>query len=309
MTLYVATTLQQWALFLGVVLAVGCAAWTLVVSPGARRTTQPGEGAALRLVERKVAALGAVTAAVLVGVWILRGTVQLVTFRDPFVPLAEDVSFLLFDLFWGTVWMGQGAVVLCLVAAFLAARPPVGEAADPVPTRVTLARWLSAGLCLALVGTLSMSSHAMGVDSARSLAVTADGVHLLAAGTWIGSLAVIVTVGRHAGRPLLAAQLRSFSPLAIVSVAALLLMGVALSWTHLTAVSDLWTGTYGRVLSGKVLAAGVVLLAGFWNWRQGLPSLDQDEGAAKVRRRATFEVAVAVGVLMLTAILVHSAKP
>ena len=97
--------------------------------------------------------------------------------------------------------------------------------------------------------------------------------------------------------------------MAMASVGILVVMGVALTWTHLQSVSDLWTGTYGRVLSGKVFTAGVVLLAGFWNWRRGLPALDQEVGASKVRRGATVEVSVALGVLLLTAVLVHSAKP
>ena len=309
MTLSLATTLQQWALLAGVVLAAGCIAWMLFVANGVVREAPETDLSALRGIERRVATLGAATAAALVVAWLLRGAVQLWTFRDPFVPLSEDVSFLLFDLFWGAVWMGQGAVVVLLLPAFLAARPPLDPAPGDLPRSVAAGRWLTVGLVLALVATLSMSSHAMGVESARSLAVAADGIHLLAAGTWIGSLTVILAVGRSAGRGLFAAQVRAFSPMAVVSVAALVLMGVGLSWAHLQSVSDLWTGTYGRVLSAKVLAAMVVLLAGFWNWRRGLPSLDADEGASRVRRGATLEVAVAMGVLALTAVLVHSAKP
>jgi len=307
-TIWLATTLQQWALFTAVVLAVGCVAWTLVVAPGAARAVS--DETTTRGVERKVATLGSRVALALVLVWLLRGAVQLWTFRDPFVPIVEDVSFLLFDLFWGKVWMGQGAVVVMLTVAFLVARPPLGESGTgTLPGRVTAARSLAAALALALVASLAMSSHAMGVESATALAVTADGVHLLAAGTWIRSLTVILTAGRGGGPSYYAAQLRSFSPMAIASVAALILMGVALAWTHLVSVSDLWSGTYGRVLSGKVLAAGLVFLLGFLNWRRGLPAIDSDDGAASVQRQATLEVSVALGVLLLTAVLVHSAKP
>ena len=48
---------------------------------------------------------------------------------------------------------------------------------------------------------------------------------------------------------------------------------------------------------------------GALNWQQGLPVLDSKEGASAVRRRATREVALAFGVLVLTAVLVHSTKP
>lgn len=308
MTLYVATTLQQWVLFASVVMAVGCIAWMLFVGPRVSRMASETDAPAFRSIERKVVSMGAAATAVVVVAWLLRGVVQLVTFRDPFAPLSEDVSFLLFDLFWGTVWMGQGVVAALLLVAFFAARRALDGPGGP-PGRVTAARWTTGGLGLALVASLSMSSHAMGVESARSLAVAADGIHLLAAGTWIGSLAVVLAVGRGGGRGLFAAQVRAFSPMAVVSVAALTFMGVALAWTHLQSVSDLWMETYGRVLSAKVLAAAVVFCTGFLNWRRGLPSLDGDEGVRKVQRGAAFEVSVAVGVLLLTAVLVHSAKP
>src|SRR5690606_36023333 len=110
------------------------------------------------------------------------------------------------------------------------------------------------------------------------LIVTADAVHGLAASAWIGSLALILLAGRaiqdaEVGRELFAAQIRAFSPVAIVCVGALVSMGVVLSWTHLTSVSDFWTMNYGRILSAKIFLAGAVFLAGFINWRRGVPAL------------------------------------
>jgi copper transport protein len=165
-----------------------------------------------------------------------------------------------------------------------------------------------------LVATLALSSHAMGVDSGRPLIVAADGVHALASGSWIGSLAIILTVGHPAERSeanvaVFAAQLRAFSPVAIVSVSALVAMGVVLAWTHLDVPSSLWTTSYGRILSAKIGVASLVFAAGFWNWRLGLPYSDTVDGAAEVRRRAALEVGLAAGVMLLTAILVHAPKP
>lgn len=295
------TTLQQWLLFTGTALVVGCVAWRVQVLPGAMRALPADGVSAMTGIERRVARLGMVSTAVLLVAWILRMVVQVMGFRDPFVPLWDDVSFLLFEIFWGTVWMGQGAVlVLLAVSLWLAGRSSLGWA-------------VAAPLVVALAVTLAMSGHAMGAD-ARTLAVTADAVHMLAVGSWIGSLAVILAVGRspEAGGPgaaLFAAQIRRFSPMAQVSVAALISMGVVLSWTHLHAVSDLWTSSYGRVLSAKVAVVFGILGLGLWNWRQGLDSCDSEAGAAVVRRRAIWEVSLAVGVILLTAVLVHSAKP
>ena len=297
MTGAVLATLQQWVLLSGVAVAVGCIAWRFVVAPRAWRALGDAARPAIRRIEHRVASVGLVTSLVLIASWLLRMVVQVMGFRDPFVPLWEDVSFLLFETFWGTVWMAQGVTLSLLALAFWRAR-----------------WWAAAGLVAALVSTLALSSHAMGVDSGRPFFVTADAMHALAAGTWIGTLAIIVTVGRPAGHAtddvgVFAAQLRGFSPLAIVSVFALVAMGVVLSWTHLNSVTDLWTLTYGRVLSAKIGAAVLVFSAGLWNWRRGLATSDTAEGAARVRTLAGWEVSLAVGVLLLTAVLVHTPKP
>ena len=320
MTEPVLAALQQWVLFSGVAVAVGCIAWRVVVAPRAARLLVGGGGATLAPLARRVASLGVVTTLVLLAAWMLRMVVQVMGFRDPFVPLWEDVSFLLFETFWGTVWMAQGVTLVLLGVAFWLARgrrqPGEGEPADPdAALPPPSPGWHVAGvLALALVTTLALSGHAMGVDSGRALIVAADALHALAAGTWIGSLAVILTTGRpRAGRApsvgAYAAQLRGFSPMAVASVAVLLTMGVVLAWTHLSAFSDLWSMTYGRVLAGKTAAAGAVLAVGFWNWRRGLPGVDSAAGADAVQQRAAIEVSLALGVLLLTAVLVHSPKP
>lgn len=296
MTESLLATLQQWLLFSGAILVVGCVAWRLVVA------VRIPTSAALADVGRRVAGFGLVATLVVLVAWALRMVVQVRGFRDPFVPLWDDVSFLLFETTWGTVWMAQGALLPILFGAFAWARGG------------SVTAWRVAGVfALGLVATLAMASHAMGVESARGLFVTADAVHALAAGCWVGSLAVLVAFGRcgagDEGRALFVAQLRAFSPLAQVSVAALITMGVLLTWEHIGTLSNLWLTGYGRVLSAKVLLASAVFLAGLVNWRRGLPVMDTEAGAAAIHRRSVLEVGLATGVLLLTAVLVHSVKP
>src|SRR6185436_11565279 len=101
---------------------------------------------------RSVATLGMVAGLALAVAWALRMVVQVMGFRDPFVPLWDDVSFLLFETFWGTVWMGQGALLPLLIGVFAWARTG-SEAA-----------WkASVAPVLGLVATLALASHAMGV--------------------------------------------------------------------------------------------------------------------------------------------------
>jgi putative copper export protein len=312
-------TFQQWLLFIGVSIGVGCVAWRIVVAPGAVRLLSIERAPALAEVERRMAGVGAVTGLVLLGAWILRMVAQVIGFRDPFVPLWEDASFLLFQTFWGTIWMAQGVIISILTVAFWRAMrrsaAPVTATDPPRSLRRLSPAWgVASCLVLLLVATLALSSHAMGVDFWAPLIVAADGLHALAAGAWIGTLALILIVGRSAAetessREVFAAQIRSFSPMAIVGVVTLLSLGIVLAWTHLTTLSDLWTTTYGQILSAKVVLTLGVLAAGFVNWRKGIPALGTAAGARAIKRLAAWEVSLASVVLLATALLVHSVKP
>jgi putative copper export protein len=157
-----------------------------------------------------------------------------------------------------------------------------------------------------------MSSHALSVDGNRTLAVAADALHVLAAGAWIGSLALILsTKGMPEAQSggLFAAQLRAFSPIAAGCVTILVAMGVYLGWQHLESPSDLWSSTYGRVLAVKVSIGGLAFLMGLLNWRKGMPMIDAPEARVVVSKRAGWEVALAVGVLVLTGILTGTPRP
>jgi putative copper export protein len=302
--------LQQWLFLCAASLAIGCIAWRLFVAPRAAASAPMDVAAALGLIAERVARLGLLAALALLLAWALRMVAQVAAFRDPFVPLREDVSFLLFETFWGTVWMAQGVLLGLLAIAFWRAR--AAGVSDP---RVTTPMWwTAAALALAMVTTLALSSHAMGVDRGRSWFVAADALHGLTAGTWIGSLAVILAVGRGGAKGgaavgAFAAQIRSFSPLALASGIALVAMGSLLSWTHVQSWANLFGTPYGRILTAKVGVASAVFAAGLWNWRRGLPDCDHPPGAAALRGRAAGEVFLAVGVLLLTAVLVNSPKP
>jgi putative copper export protein len=217
----------------------------------------------------------------------------------------------LFETFWGTVWMAQGAIVALLVLAFWRAR---AKRLSEDPLAPSPAWWAAAGLAVALVATLALSSHAMGVERGRAWLVAADGVHGLTAGTWIGSLTVILSAGRAGADTtndlgIFTAQIRSFSPMALTSGITLVTLGALLAWTHVQSFANLFGTLYGRLLLAKIALAGAVLAAGAWNWRRGLPSSDQPAGASALRGQAAGEVFLAVGVLLLTAVLVNSPKP
>jgi putative copper export protein len=329
--------LQRTLLFAGVLLLTGTVVWRGAIAPRVRFELSGKDPAPERELtpitdlEERASRLAAWVALALVAVWGLRLVVQVMAFRDPFAPLGEDVRFLILETFWGTVWMGQGLVLVLLVPTFgfLATRagstppPPPGLTPEGVPRTGPPAlelplRWKAAALLVALLLlTLGLSSHAMSVPSARPMAVSVDLAHTLAAGSWMGSLSLILATtgrGEEAGA-LLAAQLRGFSPVAVVSVGMLVFMGIVLAGFHVHEIPALWQTRYGLTLAAKVGVAGIVMGVGLWNWRWGLPMLGDDgDGATPaqvrmVRRSASLEILLAGVVLVVTAVLVATPVP
>lgn len=309
--------LQRAALQIGTLLLVGTLAWKVVlqgaVTNAFATAGRADEGGVLaRRLERRVVRIALGIALALVLVWALRLYVQLLGFRDPFAPLREDLEFLLTGTFWGTVWIAQGGIVV-LLALTLALLARSARTDDERPSGAAALLWPIAGMATgALVLSLAFSSHALSVESNRTLALAADTIHTLAAGAWLGSLAIILT---HSWRTpdseglAFAAQLRAFSPIALGAVPLLLLAGSILSWHHLALPGDLWRTGYGRVLSAKIALVGVVLLFGFLNWRRGLPNLAAEAGRSSIRKQAAWELAVALLVLLLTAVLTGAERP
>ena len=240
--------LQRWLMYAGVLLIVGVVTWTRIVRPAAISALRkdgvgPHAPKTLQDVSRGVARVGRATAALLLPVWALSLVVQLLGFRDPFVPLSEDVSFLLRETFWGTLWVTQGVILLLLSLS-----------PGKLARRHGLSQTAFAALVIALPVTLALSSHAMSeTGTHRIIAVTADASHILAVGAWMGSLMLILLVGSRSGDrgSLLAAQLRAFSPVALTAVPVLILMGGTLSFYHLSAVQDLWSTPYAEFFSGS----------------------------------------------------------
>jgi putative copper export protein len=330
--------LQRGLLFVGALGLGGLWVWRTLIAPEAARALGEGGAAMMGGAETRVLRLGGWIALFLLGVWALRVPVQLMGFRDPFAPLSEDLAFLLFETFWGSVWMAQGVILMALIPLFwvgvgagararatvltartVAARVPWG---DPTPPPPLPWRWRLLGTGIGgVILTMALSSHAMSVPSNRPLAVALDGLHTLAAGGWLGALALILWGGSGAERDdglaphrnrlaaAQAAQFTAFSPVAMVSVGTLMFTGFLLATQHVIAWEHLWGSPYGRVLLLKVGVVAGVLAIGAWNWRRGLPGMDSEEGRRALVRRARLEVLLALVVLAVTAVLTGMPMP
>lgn len=138
---------------------------------------------------------------------------------------------------------------------------------------------------------LPLSSHAAGVEPAAG-AEFADAVHVLSAGLWAGGILALASLDPPGGWKGAEARvlLDRFSRVALIAFGLTALTGVLRATEQLTAVSDLWTTTYGLVLALKSIGVLVMLGLSSLAWRRGLPV-------------ARVEAAVAALVVAATAVL------
>ncbi|HEV2033081.1 MAG TPA: CopD family protein [Candidatus Dormibacteraeota bacterium] len=126
---------------------------------------------------------------------------------------------------------------------------------------------------------LPFGGHAVRVEP-EFAGLAVDSLHVLSAGMWAGGIVALATLkppgGWRAGEG--RALLDRFARVAPLAVAITALTGVLRATEELTAVTDLWTTSYGVVLSVKSLGVMVMLALSWLAWRRGLP-VAQLEGA------------------------------
>lgn len=250
------------------------------------------------------ATVGQVAALLLLVTLPLRLAAQSVAMHAPGQAFqAEMVGGVIAHTVWGWSWVAQLILALAAVGLFRRAR------ATPhwMPVRI---------VTLLLAFTPAFSGHAIAAERLVPLAVLSDGLHILGAAGWLGTLSVMLIVsitaalGPMEDHGALAAELvTAYSPVALGSAALAGLTGVASAWIHIGHVTELWTTPYGRVLLLKLAILSLVIATGAYNWRRVLPSLGDRVGAVRVVRSASVEVLVAVLVLFVTAVLVSLPTP
>ena len=205
------------------------------------------------------------------------------------------------DSRWGGRWQPQaGFALLATVAVTVSACWP------------RAGWWIAAPAVAGAWITLPLTGHAMSLDT--RVPWLAQIVHGIGAGVWVGALAALVAIAtglveRPAEHRRIAELVGRFSPRAVVAVGVVAVSGVVTAVFYIGAVAELWTTGYGRVLLLKVvlfLATGAV---GAYNWRVLLPRLGNEPGTRALLRSARLELALATGVLLVTAVLVHLAMP
>jgi putative copper export protein len=178
--------------------------------------------------------------------------------------------------------------------------------------------WALAALgVVVLAFTPALGGHAVATPDRTWLAVLSDGLHVLGAGGWLGSLLAVVAIGipvaMHLGREgrgrAVAALVNAFSPTALFFAAIVTATGVLSASFHLGSFADLWQSDYGRTLLLKIGLLSLLFATGAYNWLRVRPALGSEDGARRLRRSASLELGVGVVVLLVTAVLVATPPP
>jgi putative copper export protein len=177
---------------------------------------------------------------------------------------------------------------------------------------VRIARVVAEGVALALcmrglrmvapftlfaAASLAFAGHAAAQGQPAG-PIFADAMHVLSAGVWAGGIMALATLrppGGWSGEEARAMLVR-FGRIALIAFAITAMTGVLAAAPMLGSPSDLWTSTYGLVLSVKTAGVVVMMLLSGLAWRRGFGLI-------------RFEAALALIVLAATAVLAASPIP
>jgi copper transport protein len=195
----------------------------------------------------------------------------------------------------GQFLLAQGVMVgLCGVAA---------AGADFVPRRSTLALVGATAALAMLVHTLA--GHANAPAPLRPAHLAEQWVHMMAVGAWVGGLVWLLLGMRGMRHHERSEAVKRYSGIAGVALGVVALTGLLRAVSEVGTVGSLFATSYGRTLLIKVSLVAVLALLGGLNRFRLVPALTRRDDAVRPFRRAvTGEVAVATGVLALTAVLV-----
>ncbi len=293
----------RWLGFVALLGVIGSASWGLLVLPAACRRDGEVDVAGGRA---SAARVGAWSAGLLLVAAAARLWAQGRALGGSGSDGSSVLGAVLASTIWGAGWWLQLVGSLVALGCFLWARRG----------RTTLPWTFLGAASLLLAFTPALSGHAVGSGGAVSLAVLADGLHVLAAGGWMGGLLLLLVVAVPAAleadgsRSRLAPLVEGFSLTALGFSALLVGTGVFAAWLHLGSFEALWSSTYGRTLGIKLLLLVPLVGTGAYNWLRVRPSLSSGaEGAPRLRRSGAVELAVAVLVLLATAVLVATPPP
>jgi putative copper export protein len=200
---------------------------------------------------------------------------------------------------WGKALLVQGIASATALVALVARR----EAASwPAATQ--------AGLIVAAVIPPYLAHAGMSVDF-RALSVVIDVIHGVAAGAWVGALALLamaVASGRRAaeGPSRTARLIIAFHPVAVIAAPVVFVTGLITAWLRMGAPVGIATPTYSGLFVAKLVLVGVTGFVGAGHAKLATRRVSSVAYGA-VGRTLAAECLLAVVVLVITAVLVGTA--
>ena len=291
---------DRWLTFLAMMTLVGSSLFILLVWQPAVRMSGIGQELEPKWGKLPYIALLVLFIASIFWLLLQSGQAAGAEFAAPWNPVVGQV---LFTTRFGAAWIARIALGLALML-FLPKAKTDRE------------RWISLGLGVLLLLTISIGSHGAAQPSAF-LPITADLIHLIAASVWVGGLFYFL-LGLYAvrqlderDRPKLTATLiPRFSALGLISTAVLTLTGIYASVLHVGSIDGLMNTVYGRTLLVKLALVLPMIMLGAINLLVTTPNMKQaaekGEGSVWVgrfRRLVTSEVTLGIAVLFSVAVL------
>ncbi len=301
--------IAKWFILAGAAFLTGAMAFVVFISP-------IFQGPAAERSRRALDRVALIIAGVSLVVMLLAGLLELQ--RQAHI-IGVSISSVL-DTRWGRRWLARLVVTGVIVVL----------TASLVVTKPGSARRLVGGLgfigCLGFLGLVSSVSHSAAGDGAF-WAAGADFIHLLTASLWIGLLALMAVMFIYGRRladgeryQVLAAGLQRFSAIAVISLALLLFTGTFNAVIEVGQLSDLLHSGYGFTLLLKLLLIIPLLAVGIVNAYILRPELVTELAVpgnpqghretlrhleARLRNLIRVELALALGVLAIVAVLVQ----
>lgn len=293
-------------LFIGLLATIGVIAFQGVVL-ALLRTTGVDHAMLIAAATTQAARVGIAGALLVLAAAVARLLAQSYAMHGPQqIFNTQFIRLMLTSTVWGWGWLMQSAAACVAVGGFWWA------------TRRPAPGWWVARIGVGILAfTPALSGHAAAAPELTTLAIAADGLHVIGAGGWLGSLLLVILVGvplavrlSDGERGKTAADLfNAFSPAALTFGAIAGVTGVFAGWLHLGSVPALWQSAYGQTLLVKLALLSILALIGANNWLRIKPTLGTDQSVPRMRRSAVAEIAVGGIIVVVTAVLVATSPP
>ena len=285
------TLTANWLTFTAFFALVGAAAARLLF---ARLDASDAGSGAWTDADGLVRRIGAAAAAVLLFAAAFRLLAQAESFLDQGEFLSVAAVRAVLGTTWGRGWWWQFGTAALAVALSLG--PPV----------------LAMAGALLVSATLPLTGHALEAPYGALAGVALQGAHALAGGLWLGTLAVALFAWRQLDPPersgrrhaRLVRLIERFSPLALAAATVVVVTGAAEAIWLVGSLRALRDTAYGQRLLLKLGLLVILLAVGAYNWRFVRPTLSTSGASRRLMRSAALELAIAVAILAVTAVLV-----